>query len=350
MKKGTKTKIVVAMSGGVDSSLAAALLKESQDFEVIGIFMSLWQESISKEAEKRARKVAKFLKIPFYVFDFKKEFKNKIVDCFLKDYKKGITPNPCIICNKKIKFQLLFEKARKLGAEFIATGHYTLIKQEKGRNILIKGKDKAKDQSYFLWKLSQKQLSHILFPVGGYEKKEVKEMAKKMKLPLLDDSESQEICFIKNTTSGFLEKYLKTKKGKIIEASTGKTAGYHEGLWFYTIGQRKGIKLAQGPFYVLDKDLKKNILIVTKNEKDLYKKEAALEDVNWISGEEPKLPLKAKIKIRYGHKAAVAIISKMKDKKYKIEFEKAQKAVTPGQSAVFYSNSEVLGGALITKQ
>jgi tRNA-specific 2-thiouridylase len=348
MRKKTKTKVIVAMSGGTDSSMAAALLKENQDFKVIGCFMSLWQESFSKEAEKRARRVAKFLKIPFHVFNFKKEFKNKVVNCFLTGYKKGRTPNPCVICNKEIKFGLLLKKASELGAEFLATGHYARIKQGRDGAKLIKGGDGDKDQSYFLWRLSQNQLKHILFPVGGYKKNEVKKMAKKFKLPLSSVSESQEICFIKDTTPRFLKKYLKTKKGKIIDIATQKTVGWHDGLWFYTIGQRRGIKLPRGPFYVSDKDLKKNLLMVTKKEKDLQKKEIILKDVNWISGKEPKIPLRARVKIRYGHKGAAASVFGMKDKKYKIKFKKPQRAVTPGQSAVFYLNSEVLGGGEIS--
>ena len=350
-----KKRIVIAMSGGIDSSVAAALLKESDDFEVIGIFMKFWAEDESERnnrccsfnAERRARRVADFLQIPFYVFDFKKEFKKRIVDCFLKKNKEGMTPNPCIVCNKKIKFGLLPEEAHKLGADLIATGHYARTRESKDGVSLIKGRDKNKDQSYFLWNLSQKQLKHILFPVGGYTKNEVRKLAKDFKLPIVNFPESQEICFIPKTITEFLKKHLKTKPGKIIDRQTKKVIGKHEGLWFYTIGQRKRIKLPAGPFYVLNKDLKSNTLFVAKKEKDLYQKQVILKNVNWIFGKTPKLPLRIQAKIRYRHKAADVIISKAKDNKYKLQFKTSQRAITPGQSTVFYRRDEVLGGGII---
>ena len=345
-KKFKIQKVLVAMSGGVDSSVTAALLKEADGFDVIGVFMKLWSENDFKKAESRARKIAKALKIPFYSLDFKKEFKKKIIDCFLNAYQKGITPNPCVVCNKEVKFGLLLKKARQLGARFIATGHYARIKEGKDGIRLIKAKDKQKDQSYFLWKLNQKQLNHALFPVGGYTKNEVRKMSKKFKLKISGVSESQDVCFVKPTTNDFLKRYLKTKPGKIVNTE-GKIIGEHQGLWFYTIGQRKGINLSGGPFYVTDKDLKKNLLIVSKNKKDLYKREIIVKNVNWISGKAPKLPIKVKIKIRYRHKAANATINKIENKKYKLQFKTAQKAVTPGQSAVFYEKNQILGGATI---
>jgi len=329
------------MSGGVDSSVTAALLKRA-DLEVIGVFMKLVDVPRFREGEKVARKVAKNLKIPFLVLDLRKEFQKRIINEFLKEYRAGRTPNPCVICNREIKFNFLFKKARKLNANYIATGHYAQLKQGK----LLRGKDKEKDQSYFLWQLNQKQLKHILFPVGNNTKKEVKKIAKKFNLPIFDFSESQEVCFIPTTANNFLAKHLKSKPGKIVDTQ-GKVMGQHQGLFFYTIGQRKGIKLSGGPYYVLDKDLKKNILIVTKKEKDLYKKELIAESINWISGKKPKLPLKAKAKIRYRHKAALAVMSKISNKKYKVRFEKPQRAITPGQSVVFYQGQELLGGGII---
>jgi len=353
MKQKPVLKVVSAMSGGVDSSVATALLKEA-GFDVIGIFMKFWagdnlnkqyNRCCSKESEKRARKVASILKIPFYVIDFKKEFKSKIVDPFLVDYGKSITPNPCVVCNKKIKFGLLLEKAKSLGADFIATGHYARIKKQGSELALIRAKDKEKDQSYFLWKLNQNQLKHILFPVGGYLKSEVRKMAKDFKLPVFDLPDSQEVCFIDKTTNEFLRKYLKIKLGKIVDKKS-KVLGEHQGLWFYTIGQRKGIKLSGGPYYVIDKNKKKNRLIVSKNKKDLYKKELSLKNVSWIFSKNPKLPLKVKVKIRYGHKSAEAVISKIKTK-YVLKFKKPQIAITPGQSAVFYDKNKLVGGGVI---
>ena len=360
-KEERNKKVVVAMSGGVDSSVAAALLKRA-GVDVIGVFMKFWSESkkgelagfnrcCSLEAEKRARKVAKILKIPFYVFNFEKEFKKKIVDCFLKEYRAGRTPNPCVVCNKEIKFGLLLEKALRLNADFVATGHYAKIKKIENRKQkieyrLLKGRDKNKDQSYFLWQLNQKQLKHVLFPVGDFNKVQVRKLAKKFKLPAFEVPESMEICFVQITINDFLKKYLKEKVGNIVDKK-GRILSRHQGLWFYTIGQRKGIGLAGGPYYVLDKDFKKNLLIVTKTRKDLYKKELMVKNVNWVLGKSPKLPLKIKAKIRYRHKPVSATIYKIQDTKYKILFDNPQPAITPGQSVVFYRGQELLGGGII---
>lgn len=345
--KEKNRKVIVAMSGGIDSSVSAALLKRA-GFDVVGVFMKFWADGpksvvnrcCTLESEKRARLVAEKLDIPFYVFNFEKEFKKKVVDYFLAEYKAGRTPNPCVVCNKEIKFGLLFKKILSLNADYIATGHYARLRQEK----LYKGKDKNKDQSYFLWKLNQKILKHTLFPVGDYAKTEVRKLAKKFNLPVLNIPESQEVCFIQTTTADFLKKYLKSKPGPIVEQvhyGASKIIGEHQGLWFYTIGQRKGIGFSKGPFYVLDKDIKKNTLIVTKNEKDLYKKELIVKNVNWAS--EIKFPLKVMAKIRYRHKLASAIVDKNK-----VIFTKPQRAITPGQSVVFYRGQELLGGGVIT--
>jgi len=357
-------RVICAMSGGVDSSVAAVLLKRA-GFDVVGVFMKFWSEPgengligvsnrcCSPEAEARARKVAKILKIPFYVFDFSKEFKEKIVDYFLDGYKKGITPNPCVVCNKEIKFGFLLEKALSLGADFVATGHYVRIKGIRNKELgirefkLLRAKDKNKDQSYFLWMLDQDQLKRILFPIGNYTREEVENLARKFKLPVLGIKKSVEVCFIQTTVSDFLRKYLKEKPGKIVDTE-GKILGEHKGLWFYTIGQRKGIGLSGGLWWVMDKDLKKNFLIVTKNEKDLLKKELICKNVNWISGKEPKLPLKVKAKIRYKTHFAKATIFPTRNKIYKVIFEKPQRAITPGQSVVFYKGEEVLGGGIIS--
>jgi len=370
MKKQQKIKkVIVAMSGGIDSSVAAALLRRV-GFDVIGVFMKFWMapekdglvgawnRCCSPEAEARARKVAKILKIPFYVFNFEKEFKKRIVDYFLDGYKKGITPNPCVVCNKEIKFGLLLEKALALEADFVATGHY--VKKYVIRNLQLNNssithyglriaKDRTKDQSYFLWQLSQNQLKHILFPLGNYTKAQVRDLAKKFKLPVLDIPESMEICFIRTTLNDFLVHYLKSKPGPIL-TTEGKRIGQHRGLPFYTIGQRKGIELSGGPFYVVAKDLKKDALIVTPffNDKNLYRKSLIAKNVNWVSGREPKLPLKIKAQIRYGHKTVSATLTKkLKGRKIELIFAKPQRAITPGQSVVFYQGQELLGGGII---
>jgi tRNA-specific 2-thiouridylase len=227
-----------------------------------------------------------------------------------------------------------------MGGDFIATGHYAKINKGK----LFKGKDSKKDQSYFLWQLNQKQLDRILFPIGDYTKLQVRRLAKKFNLPTAESQESQEVCFVKNTTNNFLKKYLKIKIGKRIDVN-GKLIGQHQGLWFYTIGQRRGLEISQGPWYVIDKDFKKNILIVSKNEKDLFKKELVAKNVNWIN--KPKLSIVAEVKIRYKSNLAKAKILELNKNKIKIIFEKPQKAITAGQSVVFYKKEQMLGGGII---
>jgi len=347
-----KGKVICAMSGGVDSSVAAALLKKD-GFEVIGVFMKFWSDKddgniksenrcCSSDSEKRARSTAAKLKIPFYVFNFEKEFKKMIVDEFLSEHKKGMTPNPCVACNKEIKFGLLLEKGLKLKAKLLATGHYAIKKGDS----LLKAKDANKDQSYFLWQLSQKQLEKIIFPVGNYTKDKIRKLAKKFDLPVFDTPDSQEVCFIPKEVKDFLKKHLSEKPGDIVD-DKGKILARHNGLWFHTIGQRKGIGLPGGPYYVSGKDLKKNILIVTKNEKNLLKKEIVIKKINWISEKEPKLPLNVDIKIRYRDKGSQGRIEKVEKGKLKIVFKKSQRAVTSGQSAVMYKGKALLGGGII---
>jgi len=340
------------MSGGIDSSVAAALLKKA-GFDVIGVFIKLTDLPRFKESEMRAKKVAKILGIPLLVLDLRREFKERVINLFLKEYKLGLTPNPCVACNKEIKFGFLLEKALSLDTDFIATGHYARIKKrfvnsKQIRYSLMTAKDKEKDQSYFLWKLNQKQLKHILFPIGDYSKTQVRIISRKFKLPTFEIPESQEVCFIQGTINDFLKKRLKEKPGKIITKEE-KTVGEHRGLWFYTIGQRKGINLPDGPYYVLDKDLKKNLLIMTKNEKDLYEKQLLAGHVNWISGQEPKFPLKIKAKIRYRHEPTSAVITRSLKSKVSLRFAQPQRAITPGQSVVFYKGQEVLGGGVISE-
>ena len=348
--KEKKQKVLVAMSGGVDSSTTAALLKRA-GFDVQGVFLRLVDLPNFKQGEKGARKIAKILKIPFIVFDLRKEFRKEIINYFLKEYKAGRTPNPCVICNERVKFGFLLKKALSLGFDFLATGHY-VQKKDNGTFKLFESKDKEKDQSYFLWRLTQDQLKHLLFPVGNHTKTEVRKMAKKFKISGLIKGESQDVCFIQNSINDFLEKNLKSKSGSIVEQvhyGVKRIIGRHQGLHFYTIGQRKGIKIGgvSKPLYVIDKDINKNILIVSQNPKDLEKKELICEKINWISGKRPKLPLKVRAKIRYRNKGERAVIKPLNYKRLKVVFNKKQRAITPGQSVVFYLDQQLLGGGII---
>jgi tRNA-uridine 2-sulfurtransferase len=350
-------KIIVAMSGGVDSSTVALLLK-NKGYDVQGLFLDFFN---SKKNIEEAEKVSKKIGIPIEILDISKYFKKKVINYFIDELKKGNTPNPCVVCNKEIKYKILFEKMLAFKADFVATGHYSRIIEHETHNMehefsLFEAKDKTKDQSYFLYKLSQKQLSKILFPLGDYNKIEVRKIAKKFGLHVHDKRESQDICFIpEKGYDTFLRKSIKKlKKGNICD-SKGNILGIHEGLPFYTIGQRKGIKLGgNGPYYVIRKDFDKNRLIVG-NKKELFASEMGLKEVNWI-GTKPIFPFKALIRTRYRSPLAHAIIEPQNTKReahnaiYKVKFDKPQSAITPGQSAVFYSEKgEVLGGGTIIR-
>ena len=332
-----RKKAIIALSGGVDSAVSAILLKK-QGFAIKGVFLKLFDNSSFKESEKKAREIANILDIPFFVLDLRKEFREKVIKKFLEEYKKGKTPNPCVICNKEIKFGLL---KKRMKADYLATGHYSRL----CKSCILKAKDRSKDQSYFLWSLSQKQLSNVIFPVGNYLKKDVKKIAEKYGIFEIVKKESQEICFT-NNINHFLVEEIGLKPGRIID-KTGKIIARHEGLHFYTIGQRKGIKLSSGPYYVLGKDFKKNLLIVGKNKKDLLQKEANIENVNWISFKKPKFPFKAMVKVRYGQKSFPATVYYLQ-KKCKLVFKNSQRAITPGQSAVLYKGNKLLGGGIIS--
>ncbi len=330
-----RKKAIIALSGGMDSAVAAILLKR-QGFVLKGVFLKLFNNLYFKESEKKAREIASILEIPLFVLDLRKEFEKKVIKEFVKEHRMGKTPNPCVICNKEIKFGLL---PKRMKTDYLATGHYAKL----CKDCILKAKDK--DQSYFLWSLSQKQLNNVLFPIGDYSKKEVKKIAKKYGIFEIVKKESQEICFT-NNVNHFLMKKIGLQPGKIINKA-GKIIATHKGLYFYTIGQRKGIKLSSGPYYVLGKDLKKNLLIVGKNQKDLLQKEADIENINWISSKKPKLPLKVMVKARYGQKAFPATVY-CSQKKCKLVFKSSQRAITPGQSAVLYKRNKLLGGGIIS--
>lgn len=337
------------MSGGVDSSVAAALLKRS-GYDVTGVFLRCYETEGCRTFEdlSMARLAARKIGIPFYTFDFRQEYKKRVIDYFVKSYAEGLTPNPDIICNKEIKFGLLFEKAMSLGFDYLATGHYARLRREiqnpKSQIQILKGKDLNKDQSYFLYRVATDVLRNVVFPIGDYKKTQVRKLAKKFGLPNADKPDSQGICFVgKVKLEDFLKKFIPPKRGEIVDGN-GRIVGFHKGAHYFTIGQRRGLRLAGGPYYVLEKDVQKNILVVTKRKRDLLKREAVLRDVVWLGG---KLPQKINVKIRYRHPGAPATLYKIQDTKYKILFSKPQFAVAPGQSAVFYKREQLLGGGII---
>ncbi len=351
------------MSGGVDSSVAPALLKE-EGYDVIGVTMQLWPKEdcgaardrscCSLEGIRDARYVAQKLGIPFYVVDFHKEFKIDVIDYFIRQYLKGLTPNPCVLCNEKIKFGVLIDKAKKLGAELVATGHYAVsyYDGDKNRYILKEGADKSKDQSYVLFSLSQEQLKRVKFPLGGFTKDKVRKIAKELNLEFVyAKKDSQEICFVEDDYARYITKKAKQKisHGAIVDKN-GKILGQHKGTPFYTIGQRHGLGIAyKEPLYVIGIDVSKNEIIVGPK-KDVFKKELVAEKLNWILFEDPpKKSFKAKAKIRYKHKKADAAISIIDENEAKVVFDEPQEAPTPGQAVVFYDGEIVMGGGWIKK-
>ena len=390
-----KKKAVIAMSGGVDSS-AAAFLLQKQGYDVMGMFMRLGVVGL-QENEAMARRVCQKLNIKFYPINFIAKFKKEIIDYFVDSYAQGLTPNPCVKCNQIIKFGSLLAQAKKIGADYLATGHYSRNVERITHNAklvykLFCGKDENKDQSYFLYNLTQEQLACVLFPLGDYTKTQVKKITDKAGLPYLK-KESQDVCFLAGDHNDFLKKYLNLKSGPIIALTPnpspatqlrergakefisplsrdnrsgrgvggeGRVIGEHQGLPLYTIGQRRGVEIGGiGPFYVARCDYKTNTLYVVKDGDDpaLYSDKLIAENVNWIVGIEPKLPLQCEAVIRYRHKPVECKVTELKAESYKVEscdknkylvvFTKPQRAITPGQSVVFYQGDEVLGGGII---
>jgi len=350
-------KVIVAMSGGVDSSVAALLLKQ-QGYEVVGITMQIWQETeyqtgacCSLEAVNDARQVAGQLDIPHYVFNFRDEFKAKVIDYFCAEYLRGRTPNPCIACNRYLKFESLLSKAISMQADFIATGHYARIIRDEtsAQSNLYIGADSHKDQSYALYTLTQHQLEHILFPLGTYTKQEVRGLAEEAHLPVSNKAESQDLCFVSAGRYGeFVDNYpdLKTKTGPF-RSSSGETLGIHKGIHHYTIGQRKGLGLALGhPVYVTGIDPETDTVWIGNNQ-DLFHNELIAEHVHYISGTYPESSYNASAKIRYSAARVPAHITPLDTDRIKVDFHTPQRAITPGQAVVLYEGDQVLGGATI---
>jgi tRNA-specific 2-thiouridylase len=340
----TKGKVAVALSGGVDSSAAALLLKEA-DYEVIGIHMRLWGSPHSEYQAHRAETICRILDIPYHQVDLQEEFESCVVDYFCREYRQGRTPNPCVACNQHVKFGLLLDKALSLGADYLATGHYARVEHSGDGYRLLKAADTSRDQSYFLYTLTQEKLGHVLFPLGGHSRDEVKQMVKQAGLPTAARS-SQDICFISQKNYGaFLSQRFSTQPGDVVD-TPGRKLGQHRGIAFYTIGQRHGLGLASGkPLYIIRIEPERN-RIVLGHEKELYSRKLVARKLNWISGRVPQEPITAKARIRYKSKEAEAIVFPRNDF-VDVCFAQPQKAVTPGQAIVFYNVDEVLGGGII---
>jgi tRNA-specific 2-thiouridylase len=358
MKPPAGARIVVGMSGGVDSAVAAALLKE-QGYDVIGVMLRLWSDSETEnrccapDAQLEARRIAAQLEIPFYVMDAQDAFFKAVVQPFVDGYAGGVTPNPCLNCNRQIRWKYLLSRATSLGAEYIATGHYARIQQsDDGKFELLKNQDPDKDQSYFLHVLTQDDLSRTLFPLAEYSKPEVRDFARDFGLAVAERPDSQDLCFVGyGNYRDFLRKIdpSMAKPGPIIDLD-GNIRGEHHGLADYTIGQRKGVGIAgPEPYYVIKKDLGQNALIIG-NKSKLGRSVFYVDEINWINGEDPPAVVEAVIRIRYKSRAVPGRISPMNNDKAKIELLEPMPDITPGQAAVFYQDKICLGGGIIRRE
>lgn len=350
-------KAIIAMSGGVDSSVAAFLMKD-KGFDCIGATMKLYDnEDIMESGEKTccslddiedARSVANRLSMPYYVFNFKDDFKEKVIDKFIATYENGGTPNPCIDCNRYLKFKRLFQKMQELGFDYVVTGHYARVEENNGWFYLKKGVDEAKDQSYVLYSLTQNQLAHIQFPLGTYSKTEIREIAENHNFLNARKKDSQDICFVPDGDyAKFIEGYLgKTyPKGNFIDIN-GNVLGEHQGIIRYTNGQRKGLGVAFGkPMYVADKNVKDNTVTLCTNE-ELFSAELIADDFNWLIPN-PAKEIKCSARVRYNMKEQPATVYTLENGNVKIVFDAPQRAITRGQAAVLYDGETVLGGGTI---
>lgn len=361
-QKGDIVKVVVAMSGGVDSSVAAAILKQ-EGYEVIGVTMQIWPSDkqayevdrfggcCGLGAVEDAKRVAYKLGIPLYVMNFRDIFAQKVIADFCQQYSLGRTPNPCIRCNQYIKFDALLDRAKRLGADFVATGHYARIEKDEanGRYLLKKGIDRGKDQSYVLYPVNQEQLRNTLLPIGSFTKQRVREIARELELSVAAKPESQEICFIPDDNyPKFLKEYIPqaVKPGPILNEH-GSTLGEHRGILFYTIGQRKGLGIsAKEPLYVTAIEQGENAIIVGSKQ-EVYGNELIASGLNWIAIDKLKQPITVKAKIRYRHKEAEAEITPWNKDQVYVKFNQPQMAITPGQAIVFYDGDIVIGGGTI---
>jgi tRNA-specific 2-thiouridylase len=367
-------KIAVAMSGGVDSSAAAAILKD-EGHELVGFTMQLWNQrrglTVDESGEPMpsrccslddvydARRVAEDLGFPFYVLNLEREFEREVVEPFVESYLAGETPIPCVACNSRLKFAALDRMALSVGCERVATGHYARVRFDEGtkRYRLLRGLDERKDQSYFLWELTQEQLSRALFPLGELSKTDARGAARRHGLSVAEKKESQEICFVPDGDyAGFIERYLEAEgregerppRGEIVDTD-GRVIGEHEGAHRYTVGQRRGIGVSRElPLYVVRVEAEENRVVVG-HAGELLSREFTAAGVNWIAFDEPNEPLRADVRVRYRHEEAPATITPEGSGRARVRFDQPQRAVTPGQATVFYRGDEVLGGGWIVK-
>lgn len=346
----SKPNVLLGMSGGVDSCVSAYLLKH-MGFNVTGATLKMFNERDPdfKQNVKDAQDTCKILNIPHFVFNVEEDFKKYVINYFISEYEAGRTPNPCVICNRYVKFEGLLLKAKELEIEYISTGHYASVNKTNGRYLLKKGVDDKKDQSYFLYNLTQEQLSKSIFPLGEYTKKQVRDIAQKAHLPVSHKSESQEICFIKDNNYKKFINENKTRdlpKGEFVDTK-GNVIGYHSGITNYTIGQRRNLGVSAGkPMYVLQIDGENNRIVLGSNE-ELFSSQLTAKDLNWIMIDELKKNMRVKAKIRYGAKASDAVIYPLNNGTVKVVFSSPQRAITKGQAVVFYEDQYVVGGGII---
>ncbi|HSS22628.1 MAG TPA: tRNA 2-thiouridine(34) synthase MnmA [Pyrinomonadaceae bacterium] len=367
-------KLAVAMSGGVDSSAAAAILK-AEGHELVGFTMQLWNQRRGISTDENgdplpsrccslddvydARSVAEELGFPFYVLNLEREFERDVVQPFVASYLSGETPIPCVSCNSRLKFASLDQLAASLGCDKVATGHYARVEfnETANRYRLLRGRNLDKDQSYFLWELTQDQLSRALFPLGEMSKPEVREVARDNKLAVAEKSESQEICFVPDGDyAGFIDRYLAAEDeadrlpgaGEIVD-TTGVVLGQHSGIHRYTIGQRRGIGIAaEQPLYVVNIETARNRVVVGKQD-GLLRSEFTATGVNWVAFDQPTTPVRAEVRVRYRHMPAPATITPLENGRASVIFDEPQRAITPGQATVFYRGDEVVGGGWIVR-